>query len=55
MDRGGVADRFHESDPAVSVNVAKVERFVRIDRNDEAYLAFDIDADLTSVFSWWGK
>jgi len=38
----------------VSVKVAMVERFMRIDRNDEAYLAFDIDADLTSVFSWQG-
>lgn len=34
--------------------MAKVERFARIDRNDEAYLAFDIDADLTSTFSWRG-
>jgi hypothetical protein len=47
-------DRVHTSDPAVSVKVAKVERFMRIDRNDEAYLAFDIDADLTSIFSWQG-
>lgn len=38
----------------MSVKVAKVERFARIDRNDEAYLAFDIDADLTSTFSWRG-
>lgn len=44
----------HKSDPAVSVKVAKVERFMRIDRNDEAYLAFNIDADLTSIFSWQG-
>lgn len=38
----------------MSVKVAKVERFMRIDRNDEAYLAFDIDADLTSAFTWQG-
>ena len=47
-------DQFHVSDPKVSVKVAKVERFMRIDRYDEAYLAFDIDADLTSAFSWQG-
>mmetsp|Transcript_47075 Transcript_47075/g.75361 ORF Transcript_47075/g.75361 Transcript_47075/m.75361 type:complete len:194 (-) Transcript_47075:516-1097(-) len=47
-----LTDQIHTSDPQVSVKVAMVERFMRIDRNDEAYLAFDIDADLTSVFSW---
>jgi hypothetical protein len=30
------ADRFHVWDPMVSVKVAKVERFMRVDRNDEA-------------------
>ena len=46
------ADFFHKADPVVSVKLAKVERFLRVGRNDEAHLAFDIDADLTSVFSW---
>ena len=36
----------------MSVKLAKVERFLRVGRNDEAHLAFEIDADLTSVFSW---
>jgi signal peptidase complex subunit 3 len=36
----------------VSVKLASVERFLRVGRNDEAHLAFEIDADLTSVFSW---
>ena len=46
------ADFFHKADPVVSVKLAKVERFLRVGRNDEAHLAFEIDADLTSVFSW---
>ena len=36
----------------MSVKLASVERFLRVGRNDEAHLAFEIDADLTSVFSW---
>ena len=47
-----VTDEFHVSNPVVDVQVLEIERFTAVDGNDEAYLVFSIDADLTSVFSW---
>jgi signal peptidase complex subunit 3 len=45
-------DEFHVSNPTVDAKVVTLERFTRIDANDEAYLAFSLDADLRSCFSW---
>ena len=47
-----LTDEFHVSSPVVDVQVLEIERFTRVDRNDEAYLVFSIDADLRSCFSW---
>ena len=45
-------DEFHVSKPTLDAKVITLERFTRIDANDEAYLAFSLDADLRSCFSW---
>lgn len=46
-------DVFHEPHPTAVVKLAKVERLVPLETGrDEAYLAFEIDANLTSVWSW---
>ena len=47
-----ITDEFHRSDPVADVRVLEIERFARVDRNDEAYLVFSVDADLRSCFSW---
>jgi signal peptidase complex subunit 3 len=47
-----VTDEFHESNPIADVKVLEIERFTAVDRNDEAYLVFSVDADLRSCFSW---
>ena len=47
-------DVFHASNPVVNVSLARVERLhpVPSSGNDEAFLAFKISADLSSLFSW---
>ena len=48
-----LADVLHEAHPTAVVRVAKVERLQALDAGkDEAYLAFELSADLTSAFSW---
>ena len=44
-------DEFHVSNPTVDAKVVTLERFTRIDANDEAYRLL-LDADLRSCFSW---
>eukprot|EP00238_Polyblepharides_amylifera_P003748 CAMPEP_0196583232 /NCGR_PEP_ID=MMETSP1081-20130531/42600_1 /TAXON_ID=36882 /ORGANISM="Pyramimonas amylifera, Strain CCMP720" /LENGTH=166 /DNA_ID=CAMNT_0041904049 /DNA_START=273 /DNA_END=773 /DNA_ORIENTATION=+ len=46
-------DVFNSSPPLLSVKLANVERFQQLRTgNEEAYLAFQIDADLEPAFNW---
>ncbi|KAK3240214.1 hypothetical protein CYMTET_49935 [Cymbomonas tetramitiformis] len=48
-----ITDVFHKTDTDVSVKLARVERLQFLKNgNDEAYLAFEINADLRTLFSW---
>jgi len=48
-----LTDYIHPMNTDVDIKLARVERLQRIENgNDEAYLAFEIDADLRGLFSW---
>eukprot|EP00240_Pyramimonas_obovata_P006683 CAMPEP_0118935392 /NCGR_PEP_ID=MMETSP1169-20130426/15619_1 /TAXON_ID=36882 /ORGANISM="Pyramimonas obovata, Strain CCMP722" /LENGTH=175 /DNA_ID=CAMNT_0006878429 /DNA_START=318 /DNA_END=845 /DNA_ORIENTATION=+ len=48
-----ITDYFHPMNADIDIKLARVERIQRMDNgNDEAYLAFEIDADLRPLFSW---
>ncbi|GAQ87666.1 signal peptidase complex subunit [Klebsormidium nitens] len=48
-----ITDYFHRDSAVVAVDIVQVDRFqVSQAGNDEAFLAFNISADLRSVFTW---
>mmetsp|Transcript_37057 Transcript_37057/g.44799 ORF Transcript_37057/g.44799 Transcript_37057/m.44799 type:complete len:191 (-) Transcript_37057:499-1071(-) len=48
-----ISDGYHKQNITADVKLARVERLQGMESgNDEAYLAFEINADLRSLFSW---